>query len=348
MIDRVRLRGVLPALLLCGLAAGCAEPAQGDGRDEPERRVTLVTDESWQLPKELRAAFERQTDLKLVHRKVGRTPAELVEELAQHKGKPFGDVVMGIDTSTARPALGTETLAPYTSPEANKGQQRFSVDEQLRLSAVDRLITCVLVDDRWYTEHELEPPSTVADLSAPAHRDELVLPDPRASADGVSFLLGFAARGDESVLGAIADNGAQVAPGVARVEAEFTAGNEDGTRPLAVGPLTLVGELAEADDEITVSPLEGSCHEQVRYAGVLAEASNSQRAGLLLDFLLSQQFQQALPEEFGSYPVRKGVELPEGWDDQTLVPDGPSTLPARTADADRKRALAEWSASRPG
>lgn len=344
MIDRV-WRGVLPALLLCGLAAGCAEPAQGDGRDEPERRVTLVTDESWQLPKELRAAFERQTDLRLVHRKVGRTPAELVEAMAQHKGKPFGDVVMGIDTSTARPALGTGTLAPYTSPEANKGQQRFSVDEQLRLSAVDRLITCVLVDEGWYDEHELEPPSTVADLGAPAHRDELVLPDPQASADGVSFLLGFTARGDERVLDAIADNGPQV---VSDVEQKFTAGNEDGTRPLAVGPLALVGELAEADDEVTVSPLEGSCHEQVRYAGVLAEASNSQRAGLLLDFLLSQQFQQALAEEFGSYPVRKGVELPDGWDDQTLVPDGPSTLPARTADADRKRALAEWRASRPG
>lgn len=345
MFDRV-LRGVLPALLLGGLAAGCAEPAQGDGRDEPERRVTLVTDESWQLPKELRAAFERQTDLRLVHRKVGRTPAELVEAMAQHKGKPFGDVAMGLDTSTVRPALWTGTLAPYTSPEANKGQQRFSVDEQLRLSAVDRLITCVLVDDGWYAKRELEPPQTVADLGAPAHRDELVLPDPRATADGVSFLLGFTARGDKSALDAIADNGAQVVPGVARVEAEFTAGNEDGTRPLAVGPLTLVGELAE--DEATVSPLEGSCHEQVRYAGVLAEAANSQRAGLLLDFLLSQQFQQSLAEEFGSYPVRKGVELPEGWDDQTLVPQGPTTLPARTADADRKRALAEWRASRPG
>lgn len=343
MIDRHPRR--LAALLLAGvLATGCAASAGGARPEDQTPRVTLVTDGSWQLPKELRAAFERQNDLRLVVRQVGEGPGDLLDALERNKGKPFGDVVLGIDTSTAPSALASGTLAPYTSPEANKGQQRFSVDKRQRLSAVDQLVVCVNVDEDWFTEHEQVPPQALNDLADPAYADLTVLPDPQTTAEGTAFLLGTVARfgeeGGRSYWERLKANGVRVVQSAEQVDEVYTGASDDGDRPIAVAPATKPGELA--DDDRSTSVLPQTCHEQVRYAGVLDEASNDQRAGLLVDFLLTQQFQQAAPEAFGSYPVRKGVELPDGWDELAAQPGDATTLPAREANAGRERWLAAW------
>src|SRR5690606_39862346 len=100
------------------------------------------------------------------------------------------DVCSSDLTSTVRAALAGDVLIPYTSPEANRGKQRFSVDKQQRLSAVDRLAVCVNVDNSWFAEHDIAPPETMADLLEPAYADLLAMPDPKASPHGMAFLLG--------------------------------------------------------------------------------------------------------------------------------------------------------------
>lgn len=349
MTDRDRLlrRARLALLLSIGvLAAGCSTPSAGE--DQEQRGVTLVTDESWELPGELRAAFERQSELRLVHRKVGRTPADLVDELAKHKGKPFGDVIAGIDTATAARALASGTLAPYTSPEANKGQQRFSVDKKQRLSAVDLLTVCVNIDDAWFAERGETPPERAADLTDPAYQRLLAVPSPQTTAEGTGFLLGSVARegaeGWRPFWSKLKDNGVQILGSTADVRAAYTATGEKGDRPLVVGSATLPAQLSDGD-ESTTSVVDDSCHQQVRYAGVLAEANSEQRAGMLLDFLLTQQFQQAVPEASGTYPVREGVELPDGWDELAAQPAEATTLPARDADAGRNAWVEQWRAT---
>lgn len=340
------IAGLAAALLAAGLVAGCTESASGERSGDDRPRVTLVTDESWELPRELRAAFERQNDLRLVHRKAGRNSGELVAELKAHKGRPFGDVVLGIDTSTAPSALATGTLLPYTSPEANKGPQRFSVDKRQRLSAVDQLTVCVNVDEDWFAEHDLEPPQALNDLADAAYADLTVLPDPEGSGEGLAFLLGtverFGESGARSYWKRVKANGARVVGSAEEIDEAYTGASKDGDRPIAVALATKPGVLAE--DDRTTSVLPQTCHQQVRYAGVLEEASNHQRAGLLLDFLLTQQFQQAVPEAFGTYPVRKRVELPDGWADVAAQPEETTTLPAPEADAGRERWIAQWRA----
>src|SRR5690606_4078934 len=130
-------------------------------------------------------------------------------------------------------------------------------------------------------------------------------------------------------------------PTTDEVREQYTAAGGEGERPLVVAAATLPAQLAE-DAEGKTSVLTDSCHEQIRYAGVLAKADSTERAGKLLDFLLTQQFQQAVPQAYGTYPVRQGVELPEGWAETVAAPEEPNTLPAREADAGRKAVLARW------
>ncbi|MFO7192468.1 MULTISPECIES: thiamine ABC transporter substrate-binding protein [Thermocrispum] len=341
MINRVR-RAKVPALLLTlgMVAAGCGtdEPQ----RPEEQRTVTLVTDSSWTIPQELHAAFERQTELQLEHRTIGDTPTELVEALGKITA---GDVVLGLDTSTVQQALRDDVLTPYTSPEANRGQQRFSVDEQQRLSAIDRLVVCVNVDETWFTEHDVPPPESAEDLADPAYRGLLAMPDPKTSQHGMTYLLGSIAQqgrgGWQRYWKRLKNNGVTVLPTDADVRQQYTATGGKGEHPLVIASATLPGQLS-GDEGGRTSVLEDTCHEQVRYAAVLASADSDERAGKLVDFLLTQQFQQAVPEAYGTYPVRMGVELPEEWADKVPAPEEPGALPARAADAGRKQVLARW------
>lgn len=346
MIDRVRLRRVAPAalLLVSAVAAACTDTAGGDPADN-RPPVTVLADESWSIPADLRSAFERQTDLRLDVRHIGQQPAELVDHLSRHRGERMADAVVGIDSSTAQQALAAGVLEPYTSPEANKGQQRFSVDKRQRLSAVDLLSVCVNIDTDWFAEHDVRPPKTLADLTEPAYANLLVVPSPAESAEGLAFLLGTVARFGDGWPGywsKLKANGVRIEPSLrVAYQERFTGAAKAADRPIVVAPASAPGELADGAEAKTAA-LPETCHQEVRYAGVLADGKHPQRAARLLDFLLTQQFQEALPEGFGTYPVRKGVELPDGWDKAAPLPKNPTTLPARTADASRKQWVQQW------
>ena len=202
---------------------------------------------------------------------------------------------------------------------------------------------CVNVDDAWFTERDETPPERSADLVEKEFARLLAVPSPESTAEGTGFLLGSVAREGasrwRSYWSKLKANGVRVLPSMDEVREQYTAASEDGERPLVVGPATLPDTLAEEDSDSETSVLPDSCHDQVRYAGLLTEASNAQRAGRLVDFLLAQQFQQAVPEAFGTYPARDGVEPPDGWAPQ---PEDATTLPARTADTGRNAWVSRW------
>ena len=71
--------------------------------------------------------------------------------------------------------------------------------------------------------------------------------------------------------------------------------------------------IPEGGEEPTTSALLDTCFRQVEYAGVLEGADNPAGAEALVDWMLSDEVQSALPESMYVFPVMPGAGVPADW-----------------------------------
>ncbi|PXY26606.1 ABC transporter substrate-binding protein [Prauserella coralliicola] len=338
------------ALSLTGLlTAGCTLTGGNDDQEaEGPTTVTLVTHESWAAPQEVLDAFERQSGIRIRVLKEGDA-GELTNKLVLTKANPIADVAYGVDSTFASRALSENVFEPYTSPEADRGPQRYSVDSQHRLSAVDVGDVCVNIDTGWFAERGLPEPATFDDLADPRYRDLLVVENPATSSPGLAFLLATVARYGEQgwteYWQRLRDNGVQVVSGWTEAYTqEFSGSSGQGPRPIVVSYASSPAAEIGDDGKPRTKALLDTCYRQVEYAGVLAGAKHPDKAGKVVDFLLSQQFQTTVAENMYVYPAREGVALPSGWAQAAPLPEDPASLPGEQVQAGRERWIEQWRA----
>jgi thiamine transport system substrate-binding protein len=80
----------------------------------------------------------------------------------------------------------------------------------------------------------------------------------------------------------------------------------------------------------------------VELAGVLEGAKNEKGARALIDFMLTERFQKALPESMFVLPVREGTPLPPVFRKYAAFPAEPFDLPSEEIGANRDRWIDEW------
>ncbi|MGH3450716.1 MAG: thiamine ABC transporter substrate-binding protein [Haloechinothrix sp.] len=332
--------------LLAGVLTSACTVIGDQNSDDGAGRVTLVAHSSWTAPEEVMQAFQRQTGIEIVVRK-GGDAGELTNKLVLTKANPIGDVAYGVDSTFASRALDEGVFESYTSPEANAGPQRYAIDPEHRLSAVDVSDVCVNIDVRYFAEKDLPEPESYADLADPKYRDLLVVQNPATSSPGLAFLLGtvaeFGDAGWQDYWAQLKANGVRSVSGWTEAYTqEFSGSSVEGQRPIVVSyassPAAAVGE----DGKPRTKALLDTCYRQVDYAGVLAGAKHPEAARRVVDFLLSQQFQASVAENMSVYPAREGVPLPEGWADVAPLPDDADSLPADKVAVNREQWVAQW------
>ncbi|MDQ6524763.1 thiamine ABC transporter substrate-binding protein [Nocardioides sp. LHD-245] len=348
-----RLRGLGLAALTTSalLASGCSligSESDGDraGDRAEDTTVTLVTHESFAIPDELVAAFEKDTGYDLRISKLEDAGA-LTNELVLTKSNPVGDVVFGVDNTFATRAVDEGVFASY-APTLPAGADAYELsgDEDDALTPVDTGSVCVNVDDAWFEGEGVPAPTTLDDLTKPAYRDLFVIPGASTSSPGLAFLLATIGRyGDDwsSYWTKLVANGAKVVKGWSDAYyTDFTFSGGD--RPIVVSyDSSPAFTLDEAGQRSTTSALLDGCFRQVEYAGVLAgDDTNTAGAHAVIDWLLSPEVQAALPESMYVFPVDADAELPADW--ATFAPRPERTeevAPAEIA-AERQAWLEQW------
>src|SRR6476620_4007696 len=153
---------LLPAIGACSVVG---EKSDGAGQDAGTS-ATLVTHDSFVLPKDVIHDFEQQSGYHLVVHAAG-DGGTLTNKLVLTKGDPTGDVAFGVDNTFATRALDAGVFAPN-----------------------DNGNVCVNVDTTWFRTHHLAAPRSLDDLVKPAYRDLLAVPGATTSSTGLAFLLG--------------------------------------------------------------------------------------------------------------------------------------------------------------
>lgn len=336
------------AVLITALVAACGDP----GATPPEpatSTVTVLAYKGWTIPPELQDAFQRQTGYELDVEHIGANAAALTQHLTDTAGQPTGDVAVGLPDRHAKRALAADVFAPYTSPEANQGQHRFTIDDQQRLSAVDLADVCVNIDKSWFASRDRTQPKTLADLARPEYAGLLALPDPTRTEAGFAFLQATIARYGETgwrqYWTQLRSTDTHLVDSLdVAYEKRFSGASSSGSLPLVVAPASSPAEELKDDGTSPTTVLPDTCFRTPRYAGVLADTENPERAHRAIDFLLSQQFQATIAPTYGTYPTRERVSLPDDWRSVAPMRTEPMTLPAADVTTNERRWLREWRA----
>lgn len=343
----MRIRPVVALVALGVLGSSCSLANEDDKADDAAPGecgdVVLVTHDSFDLPKKVVAAFEKESGCSLTHSPAG-DGGELTSKLTVTQGDPIGDVAFGVDNTFAGAALEAGVFAPYDA-ELPPGADRYLLagDDEGVLTPIDNASVCVNVDLAWFADNGLEPPTTLDDLVEPAYRDLFVTPAATTSTPGLAFLLATIGEyGDDwvSYWEELVANGAKVVKGwedAYYVDFTFSGGD----RPIVLSYDTSPAYTV-AEGESSTAALLDTCFRQVEYAGVLEGAANPEGAERVIDFLLSPEVQAALPTSMYVFPVDTDATLPPEWAQFAEQPAAPIVVPAADISEHRREWLMEW------
>ncbi len=266
------MRSVWAALTITALAAtGCSLTGGGGDADDGgsgSSEVVLITHESFQLPDQLIAEFEKESGLTLKVRATGDA-GELTNKLVLTKGNPTGDVAFGVDNTFASRAL-EEGVFQGSDVGWPAGVEQYALpgDDDHALTPVDNGNVCVNIDNSWFEREGVAPPRTLEDLTEPAYQGLFVTPAATTSSPGMAFLLTTIAEyGDQwpEYWERLMANDTKITGGwTDAYQVDFTQGGGDGDRPIV-----LSYDSSPAFAPQTSALLE-TCFLQVEYAGVLA------------------------------------------------------------------------------
>jgi thiamine transport system substrate-binding protein len=274
------------------LLAGCA-PA-----DLAATKVTLVAHDSFAISDESIAEFQEASGFELEIVRAGDA-GSLTNRLVLTKDSPIADVVFGIDNTFMGVA-----------------EQNSVIEGQL--VPVDYADVCFNYDRVWFEQRGITPPASWRDLTKPAYNSLTVVTNPLSSSPGLAFLAttvaAFGEPGFEQYWRELRDNGVRVAAGWEEAYfTEFSGSSGNGGYPIVLSySSSPAAEIREDGKSQTVALLD-ECFRQTEYIGELAGSSNPDGAKALIEFLLSESFQNTMPGLMYVYPVNENASIPTEW-----------------------------------
>lgn len=335
-------------LLLTGCSLGGVADDASEGGADGSDEVVVATHDSWNMSKKVMRQFTEETGFTVTVQPSGDAGA-LTNKLVLTKGSPIADVVYGIDNTFASRAVDEGVLAEFT-PATNPGAayEPQDADAADRLTPIDYSDVCVNIDDTWFEDNDVPPPTSLDDLVGERYRGLFVTPAPSTSSPGLAFLLAtVAAYGEDGWADywqRLLDNDTKVTAGWSDAyQVDFTAGGGSGDRPIALSyasspPFT----IPDGSEEPTTSALLDTCFRQVEYAAVLEGAGNTDGAEAFVDFMGSREFQEALPDTMYVFPVDPDAALPDVWAQHAVPADDPFTVSESAVAENRADWLEQW------
>lgn len=342
---------VLAVATACGGGAAPPPVAGPSSTTIPGGTVRLLTHDSFLVSDEVLARFTAVTGLEVQVLRAGDA-GSMVNQAVLTAGNPVADMLFGLDTTFLSRALQADLFLPYESPALVGVIAGLDADPDHRVTPVDFGDVCLNYDKAAFDG--TPPPRTLADLADPAYRGMLVVEDPATSSPGLAFLLAtiaaFGESGDYTWQDYWADlraNGVQVTAGWEEAYyGAFSGGSGEGERPIVVSYASSPpAEVIYAEEPLTEAPtavITDGCFRQVEFAGVLRGTPREAAARALIDFMLSEEFQEDIPLNMFMFPALATAALPPEFVAYTEVPAAPLTIDPAAIEANRLRWIEEW------
>ena len=348
--DRRVLYGAGVAVFVLVVASALLLRGGGGGPNE----VVLVTHSSFVVSDDVKQEFETQSGQTLRILQTGDAGEALTRALLT-AGNPEGDVFFGVDSNLLSRALEGDLFEVYRSPGLENIPPEYVLDEEHRVTPIDRGDVCLNYDRAWFGEHGIAAPRSIADLTRPEYEGLLVVENPATSTPGLAFMLAtiarYGERGWRAYWQKLRDNDVRVVSGWEEAyNVRFSgAAGSNGDRPIVVSyassPPAEVIFRSPRPARAPTAVMTDSCFRQVEFAGVLRGAASTDGARELVDFMLSTRFQEDVPLSMFVFPVDPAAALPPAFVRFATVPSNPLELPPARIEENRDRWIEEWTAT---
>jgi len=340
------LTALLAALALVATACGDDEPEQQTATPET---LTILAHDSFAnaVSEETFATFEAETGIE-VEVLAGGDAGSVVNQAVLTTDNPIADVLFGIDDTFLSRALEEEIFVTHESEHIDTVPDTFR-DPENRVTPIDYGDVCFNYDKAFFADSDVDVPDDLDDLATSEFAGLVTVEHPATSSPGLAFMLAtidrygedgwldWWARMDEAGINIVSDWDTAY-------YAEFTryGGDSPIVMSYASSPPAEVIFAEEPLEEAPTGVIEAGCYRQIEYAGVLSGSEHPQSAGELIDFMLSVEFQEGIPETWFVFPANQNAELPQTFVDHTIIPDDPTELDPDLIAENRDRWIDEW------
>ena len=176
-------------LLLAIISSACGQGSSATtATPASPRTLTVMTHDSFAASESVIAEFEQANNVKVQFISSGDAGTALNKAILS-KDNPFADVFYGVDNTFLSRALTEGIFDPYSSPALANIPSQYQLDPQNQALPVDWGDVCLNIDQKYFTDHNLPPPSNLEDLLKPEYKGMLVVENPATSSPGLAFLL---------------------------------------------------------------------------------------------------------------------------------------------------------------
>ncbi|EPQ9999055.1 thiamine ABC transporter substrate binding subunit [Vibrio parahaemolyticus] len=322
-----------PTLNLIALAAITSTSAFA-----AENTLTIYTYDSfaadWGAGPKIEQAFEAKCgcDVNFVALDDG---VSILNRLRLEGGNSKADIVLGLDNNLMAEAKKTGLLTEHNVDTANTVLPNGWSDT-----------TFVPYDYGYFAfvynkEKLANPPKSMKELVETRDDLKVIYQDPRTSTPGQGLMLWMKSIYGDDVTQAwqkLASKTVTVTKGWSEAYSMFLNGESDLVLSYTTSPAYHL--IAENDSKFATANFSEGHYMQVEIAAKVKGSKNSELADKFMDFILSDEFQSAMPTGNWMYPVTD-VELPKGF--ETLsVPSKSLSFSADEVAKMRKSWIREW------
>ncbi len=361
----MKLKSLIPILILtlsittlatCSLTPATPPPDTSETSEANAPSATtietiiLMSHDSFNATEDVLRTFETAHNVKIQLLPSGDAGAALNQAILS-KENPLADVFFGVDNTFFSRAIAADIFEAYNSPQLANIADNLKLDPQNRLLPVDFGDVCLNYDKNWFAEKGLTPPHTLEDLTTEKYAGLTVVENPAISSPGLAFLLAtivhFGQDGYLDYWQQLVANDVLVTNGWEDAYyGQFT--RYGGERPLVVSyasspPAEVIFAQEPLDDAPTASMLgDQSCFRQIEFVGILAGTEKRDIAEKLIDFLLSQEFQEDIPLNMFVFPANQKAKLPPAFIKYADLAPNPATLPPADIATNREDWINAW------
>ena len=294
----------------------CSASLFASGRtDEPQSQtVTVSTYDSfaaeWGPGTEIAKRFKKATGYTVKYVVCGDSGA-MLSKAAAEKNSPHADVLVGINNFMIAKTREAAVLEAYRSPNMTADiPDTVTMTQDNLLTPYDWGCFAIMYD----TASQVPPPQSLQDLTDPQYRSSLVLMDPRISAPGLGFAAWTKAVYGDSYL----DYWHKLRPSLLTVSPSWSTGYglfTAGEAPLVSSYTTSMAYHLRYDKTDRYQALTFSDGHilSIEGIGLVKQAPNKKGGQAFIDFMLTKEAQEVLPETQWMYPALASVPLPDSF-----------------------------------